>query len=144
MNIAILFKDKGTLTLCGLDDFDDTVETIDNPAVVTLCRYHPKNWRGETYHHFLSFQRNTPHEDWIAAAEKVMLLLGQKRNVLLHCIHGRDRTGTIAYIVLRLYDFDHVNACSVLRNARPSMGRVWKSLLEERLRFHEMIIEKMD
>tara|TARA_R100001443_G_C3361448_1_gene179128 strand:+ start:139 stop:579 length:441 start_codon:yes stop_codon:yes gene_type:complete len=137
---------KGTLTMCGLNDFMETVEGMDNPAVVTLCDKPHRQWHGETYCHYLSYKKFTPLEHWTAAAQKVMKLLDEGRDVVLHCIHGRDRTGTIAYVVLRHLGKvtwgKHVLA--LMYEARPSMKRQWSSLMKERQSFHDVLLKTLD
>ena len=134
---------NGTLTMCGLNDFMETVEGMDNPAVVTLCDKPHRQWHGETYCHYLSYKKFTPIEHWTAAAQKVLKLLKQGRNVLLHCIHGRDRTGTIAYVVLRQYLNDPY-ALQQMYEARPSRAREWQTLMKERQTFHDALLKTLN
>ena len=71
---------------------------------------------------------------------------------MLHCIHGRDRTGTIAYVVLRDMLANHLpkphtHHDAVLLNmyeARPSRAREWKSLMKERQTFHDALLKTLD
>ena len=143
---------QGTLTMCGLNDFMETVEGMDNPAVVTLCDKPHRQWHGETYCHYLSYKKFTPLENWTAAAQKVRKLLVEGRDVVLHCIHGRDRTGTIAYVVLRNmlaihFPEPHTHHDAVLLNmyeARPSRAREWKSLMKERQTFHDALLKTLN
>lgn len=148
---------NGTLTMCGLNDFMETVEGIDfnegNPAVVTLCDKPHRQWHGETYCHYLSYKKFTPLEHWTAAAQKVMKLLDEGRNVVLHCIHGRDRTGTIAYVVLMKNEspYDkcakntaHNFVLGAMYEARSSMKRQWSSLMKERQSFHDVLLKSLD
>ena len=145
---------NGTLTMCGLNDFMETVEGIDfnegNPAVVTLCDRPHREYHGETYCHYLSYKKFTPLDWWTAAAQKVIKLLDEGRNVVLHCIHGRDRTGTIAYVVLRHLDDNVLNRNShdwvlaTMYEARPSMKRQWSSLMKERQSFHDVLLKTLD
>ena len=150
MNIPIDVN-NGFLTMCGLNDFMETVEGIDNPAVVTLCDKPHRQWHGETYCHYLSYKKFTPLANWTAAAQKVMKLLDEGRDVLLHCIHGRDRTGTIAYVVLRYLGLGedwttriHDNVLATMYAARPSMKRQWQTLMNERLSFHLQLLKSLD
>tara|TARA_R100000234_G_scaffold15880_1_gene8638 strand:- start:2898 stop:3374 length:477 start_codon:yes stop_codon:yes gene_type:complete len=146
---------EGTLTMCGLDDFMETIEILnsENVAVVTLCDKPHRQWHGETYCHYLSYKKFTPLEHWTAAAKKVMKLLDEGRDVVLHCIHGRDRTGTIAYVVLMKnqspYDECAKNTAHhfVLRamyEARPSRVREWQTLMNERQTFHDALLKTLD
>ena len=144
---------KGTLTMCGLDDFMETVEGMNNPAVVTLCDKPHRQWHGETYCHYLSYKKFTPLEHWTAAAKKVMKLLDERRDVVLHCIHGRDRTGTIAYVVLMKNEspYDkcakntaHNFVLGAMYVARPSRAREWKTLMKERQTFHDALLKTLD
>ena len=138
---------NGTLTMCGLNDFMETVEGIDfnegNPAVVTLCDRPHREYHGETYCHYLSYKKFTPLANWTAAAQKVMKLLDEGRDVLLHCIHGRDRTGTIAYVVLRC-SYPHKYTLKKMYEARPSMKRQWSSLMKERQSFHDVLLKSLN
>jgi protein tyrosine/serine phosphatase len=140
---------NGTLTMCGLDDFMETMKIFHEPenvAVVTLCDKPHRQWHGETYCHYLSYKKFTPLENWTAAAQKVIKLLDEGRNVVLHCIHGRDRTGTIAYVVLRHLGKakwgKHVLA--LMYGARPSRAREWKSLMKERQSFHDTLLKSLN
>tara|TARA_R110002073_G_scaffold70809_1_gene174561 strand:+ start:591 stop:1076 length:486 start_codon:yes stop_codon:yes gene_type:complete len=153
---------NGTLTMCGLNDFMETMEYVEemthDPAVVTLCDKPHRQWHGETYCHYLSYKKFTPLENWTAAAQKVMKLLDEGRDVVLHCIHGRDRTGTIAYVVLRHYlndNFEYTNefkegmnlhpyVLQQMYEARPSMKRQWSSLMKERQSFHDVLLKTLD
>ena len=144
MNTSIAVR-NGTLTMCGLNDFMETVEGMDNPAVVTLCDKPHRQWHGETYCHYLSYKKFTPLANWTAAAQKVMKLLDEGRDVVLHCIHGRDRTGTIAYVVLRGWgNIEHDTAIQMMYEARPSMKRQWSSLMKERQSFHDVLLKTID
>ena len=145
---------QGTLTMCGLNDFMETMEMVKerthDPAVVTLCDKPHRQWHGETYCHYLSYKKFTPLENWTAAAQKVRKLLVEGRDVVLHCIHGRDRTGTIAYVVLRHLDDNVLNRNShdwvlaTMYEARPSMKRQWSSLMKERQSFHDVLLKSLD
>ena len=137
---------KGELALCDLDDFNDTIESYDSDDihVVCLCRYHAKGWEGITYHHYLSFRKYTPKDDWVRAAKKVIALLEDGKSVLVHCIHGRDRTGTIGYVVLRHSGMNHEEACNLMYKMRPKMAKIWRTLLRDRRKFHEDLLKMMD
>ena len=142
---------KGTLTMCGLNDFMETIKIFHEPenvAVVTLCDKPHRQWHGETYCHYLSYKKFTPIEHWTAAAQKVLKLLYQGRNVLLHCIHGRDRTGTIAYVGFRQLEwcqkYPHEWVLAAMYVARPSMKRQWQTLMKERQTFHDALLKSLD
>ena len=148
---------NGTLTMCGLNDFMETMEMVKemthDPAVVTLCDKPHRQWHGETYCHYLSYKKFTPIEHWTAAAQKVMKLLDEGRDVVLHCIHGRDRTGTIAYVVLMKNELPydkcakntaHLFVLGAMYEARPSMKRQWSSLMKERQSFHDALLKTLD
>ena len=156
---------NGTLTMCGLNDFMETMEIVNkrgrspsrNPAVVTLCDKPHRQWHGETYCHYLSYRKFTPIEHWTAAAQKVIKLLGEGRDVVLHCIHGRDRTGTIAYVVMRHLGCkihyntpreknirDHDFVLEKMYEARPSRVREWQTLMKERQTFHDVLLKTLD
>ena len=143
------WKNGGSLTMCGLDDFMKTMEMVEerthDPVVVTLCDKPHRQWHGETYCHYLSYKKFTPLANWTAAAQKVMKLLDEGRDVVLHCIHGRDRTGTIAYVVLRGWgNIEHDTAIQMMYEARPSRVREWRKLMKERQSFHDVLLKSLD
>ena len=151
---------NGFLTMCGLNDFMETIKIFHEPenvAVVTLCDKPHREWHGETYCHYLSYKKFTPIEHWTAAAKKVIKLLDEGRHVVLHCIHGRDRTGTIAYVVLRHLGYsisyntaygknirDHDYVLEMMYQARPSRVREWQTLMKERQTFHDALLKTLN
>jgi protein tyrosine/serine phosphatase len=127
----------GTLTMCDVKDFRDTLKP--NHTVVTLCKYPPKyneSDKNECYHYYFRYHNADP-EVWATAVLMVHDLIIEGRDVLLHCVHGKDRTGGVAYAVLRLFGFDHETTCSMMKEARPKMVEKWNTILEERQTFHE-------
>lgn len=127
----------GTLTMCDVKDFRDTLKP--NHTVVTLCKYPPKyneSDKNECYHYYFRYH-NADSEVWATAALIVLDLLIEGRDVLLHCVHGRDRTGGVAYAVLRLFGFNHETVCTMMQGARPKMHDEWNTILDERRETHE-------
>lgn len=123
---------SGSLTLCDLLDFRSTLEA--DHTVVTLCRYPPAFLtNGPTvpwiHRYFRAYESRI--EPWLVAIEEVRCLIDEGRDVLLHCVHGRDRTGVVAYAVLRSFGFKHEEAVDHLCAHRPRMAEVWPQRLEE-------------
>tara|TARA_R110002167_G_scaffold110631_1_gene281214 strand:- start:524 stop:775 length:252 start_codon:yes stop_codon:yes gene_type:complete len=79
---------------------------------------------------------------WITAIELVEELLSQGKDVLLHCIHGRDRTGGVAYVVLRNTGKTHSEACIILNKIRPRMALEWQKIMQDRRAFHESLMRE--
>jgi len=131
---------NGKLTLCALDDFRDTLRGYH--TVVTLCKYkptYPIGCENENHHsYFRAFVDG--EEKWQDAIELVEELLSQGKDVLLHCIHGRDRTGGVAYVVLRNTGKTHSEACIILNKIRPRMALEWQKIMQDRRVFHESLI----
>mgnify|MGYP003114953710 CR=1 FL=1 len=101
-NISFTFKNGSSLTMCDLEDFRDTLEP--KHTVVTLCRYPPRfidSDKQERHHYYFRAHNDDPNI-WQHASELVLGLLDEGKDVLLHCVHGRDRTGGVGYIVLRI------------------------------------------
>ena len=130
----------GTLTLCGLDDFRDTLRGYHE--VVTLCRYEPQYPEGSVNKSYHSYFRAFHDSElkWRNAIDLVEILLSQGKDVLLHCIHGRDRTGGVAYVILRNAGKSHREACTLLNKIRPRMAVEWKTIMKERRKFHESLM----
>jgi len=131
----------GSLTMCDVKDFRDTLKR--NHTVVTLCKY-PPTWHSsddnDRYHYYFRYYNADP-EVWATAALVVFDLIQQGRDVLLHCVHGKDRTGGVAYAALRLHGYNHDDACDVMKEARPKMRKQWDAILEERKDIHEAAYE---
>ena len=122
----------GTLTMCDVKDFRDTLKP--NHTVLTLCKYPPKyneSDKNECYHYYFRYHNADP-EVWAIPVLMVHDLIIEGHDVLLHCVHGRDRTGGVAYAVLRLFGFNHETACTMMQGARPKMHDEWKTILDER------------
>ena len=123
---------EGSLTLCDLLDFRGTLS--DDHTVVTLCRYPPSFVdEGPTvpwiHRYFRAYDDRI--EPWLVAVEEVRCLIEEGRHVLLHCVHGRDRTGVVAYAVLRSFGYRHEAAIDRLCAHRPRMASVWPQRLNE-------------
>jgi len=122
---------NGSLTMCGLNDFRDTLQP--NHTIVTLCRYPPKfidSDKHERHHYYFRAKNSTP-EIWAHAVDLVIDLLDGGKDVLLHCVHGRDRTGGVAYVVLRLLEnhLTHEEVRATMVKLRPSMAIPWSDIL---------------
>ncbi len=117
---------KGSLTLCGVNDFRDTLKK--EHTVVTLCRYKPK-WSStdsNERHHYYFRAHNTDPAIWSHAVRLVVDLINEGKDVLLHCVHGRDRTGGVAYVALKslFSSWGHEDTCHVMKHyMRPSDER---------------------
>ena len=145
-NQAIAFKNGSTLTMCDLEDFRDTLEP--KHTVVTLCRYPPRfidSDKQERHHYYFRAHSDDPNI-WQHASELVLRLLGEGKDVLLHCVHGRDRTGGVAYIVMRTlisemgwddYDMDMVTDTMAL--LRPKIGDIFKEKVASNLTLYENV-----
>ena len=132
---------KGSITMCGIDDFKETLK--DEHTVVTLCRYPPKgiDLSNHETHHYYFTAYGTNYKVWIHAVNLVMELLDEGKDVLIHCIHGRDRTGGVVYCVLRLLGDTHDVAYYTMCNARPSQIDEWSVRIPNRLEEYEKIIK---
>lgn len=145
-NQSMTFKNGSTLTMCDLDDFRDTLEP--KHTVVTLCRYPPRfidSDKQERHHYYFRAHSDDPNI-WQHASELVLRLLDEGKDVLLHCVHGRDRTGGVAYIVLRTlisemgwdnYDTDSVTYTMAL--LRPKIGDIFKEKVASNLTLYENV-----
>jgi len=130
---------NGSLTMCGLNDFRDTLKA--HHTVVTLCRYPPKfidSDKHERYHYYFRAKNSSP-EIWAHAVELVMGLLDAGEDVLLHCVHGRDRTGGVAYCILRMFGYDVGQTVARMMVARPSMVKEWSTILHENKDLYDKI-----
>jgi len=99
-NTPITFANGSSLTMCDLEDFRDTLKPIH--TVVTLCRFPPRfidSDKQERHHYYFRAHNDDPFI-WQHASELVLDLLDKGKHVLLHCVHGRDRTGGVGFIVL--------------------------------------------
>lgn len=132
-NISYTFKNGSSLTMCDLEDFRDTLEP--KHTVVTLCRYPPRfidSDKQERHHYYFRAHSDDPNI-WQHASELVLGLLDEGKDVLLHCVHGRDRTGGVGYIVLRtlisemgLHPSDTDSVTDLMALLRPKIGDIFK------------------
>ena len=140
-------KGKGSLTLCGVNDFRDTLKK--EHTVVTLCRYKPK-WAStdsNERHHYYFRAYNTDPAIWSHAVRLVVDLINEGKDVLLHCVHGRDRTGGVAYAVIKtlIPRLTHENVCETMTDyMRPTMKEEWSTILDERQEFYNEIIKEIN
>ena len=141
MNTAIEFP-KGSVTMCGIDDFRDTMKP--HHTVVTLCRWQP-TWhhsdKNERHHYYFRAHSNDA-AIWCHALNLVTDLLEEDKDVLVHCVHGRDRTGGIVYMLLKMLGMTHKEIYKVMREARPSQAEEWVSRLNRREMKYDKIIEE--
>lgn len=123
-NTPITFANGSSLTMCDLEDFRDTLKPTH--TVVTLCRFPPRfidSDKQERHHYYFRAHNNDPHI-WQHASELVLDLLNKGKHVLLHCVHGRDRTGGVGFIVLN-HMFPTKQSGEILKmmgKARPKIG----------------------
>ena len=128
--------------MCGVDDFRDTLRK--EHTVVTLCRFPPK-WsvvdKNERHHYYFRAFNEDP-AIWAHAIQIVMDAIAEGKDVLLHCVHGRDRTGGVGYAVLRLHGYEHDQAHFAMVDARPSQESAWAVKIPLRRPLYEKIIEE--
>ena len=133
---------EGSLTMCDINDFRDTLRK--EHTVVTLCRYLPK-WskvdKNERHHYYFRAFNEDP-AIWTHAVQIVMDAIAEGKDVLLHCVHGRDRTGGVAYAVLRLHEYEHDQAHLTMVDTRPSQESAWAVKIPLRRPLYEKIIEE--
>ena len=133
---------EGSLTMCDINDFRDTLRK--EHTVVTLCRFPPK-WsvvdKNERHHYYFRAHNDDP-KIWTHAVQIVMDAIAEGKDVLLHCVHGRDRTGGVAYAVLRLHEYEHDQAHLTMVDARPSQESAWAVKIPLRRPLYEKIIEE--
>tara|TARA_R110000751_G_scaffold286675_3_gene391229 strand:- start:9067 stop:9576 length:510 start_codon:yes stop_codon:yes gene_type:complete len=132
---------QGTLTMCDILDFRDTLEK--EHTVYTLCKYPPKyiNSDKQDRYHFYFRAHDEGTKSWVIAVNHIEELLKEGKNVLLHCVHGRDRTGGVAYVLIRKHGtYNHEAAARVMKEVRPSMAKAWDGILEQRRDFYERIL----
>jgi len=145
-NQAIAFKNGSTLTMCDLEDFRDTLEP--KHTVVTLCRYPPRfidSDKQERHHYYFRAHSDDPNI-WQHASELVLRLLDEGKDVLLHCVHGRDRTGGVAYIVLRTLllemdwvDYEMNRTTELMAELRPKIGDIFKEKVSSKQILYENV-----
>ena len=133
---------EGSLTMCDINDFRDTLRK--EHTVVTLCRFPPK-WssvdKNERHHYYFRAHNQDP-KIWAHAVGIVMDAIAEGKDVLLHCVHGRDRTGGVAYAVLRLFGYEHDQAHLAMVDARPSQEAAWAVKIPYRRSLYEKIVEE--
>ena len=133
---------EGSLTMCDINDFRDTL--LKEHTVVTLCRFPPK-WsmvdKNERHHYYFRAHNQDP-KIWAHAVGIVMDAIAEGKDVLLHCVHGRDRTGGVAYAVLRLFGYEHDQAHLAMVDARPSQEAAWAVKIPYRRKLYEEIVEE--
>ena len=133
---------EGSLTMCDINDFRDTLRK--EHTVVTLCRFPPK-WsvvdKNERHHYYFRAFNEDP-AIWTHAVQIVMDAIAEGKDVLLHCVHGGDRTGGVAYAVLRLHEYEHDQAYLAMVDARPSQESAWAVKIPLRRPLYEKIIEE--
>jgi protein-tyrosine phosphatase len=133
---------EGSLTMCDINDFRDTLRR--EHTVVTLCRFPPK-WsmvdKNERHHYYFRAHNQDP-KIWAHAVQIVMDEIEDGKDVLLHCVHGRDRTGGVAYAVLRLFGYEHEQAHLAMVDARPSQEAEWAIKIPYRRPLYEEIVEE--
>ncbi|MBT3651748.1 MAG: hypothetical protein HN541_00375 [Euryarchaeota archaeon] len=117
---------NGSLTLCGLSDFEQVIKP--GKTVVTMSRYpqrFPHNCiENEWIHCHFRFNSEEPFV-WTSVTETVVSLIEDGHDVVLHCIKGKDRTGKVAYMVLREYGYSHEDAIQTMGHIRPVCEEFW-------------------
>jgi len=133
---------NGKLTLCELDDFQDTIGDT-KPYVVSLCRYPIRNYDGKIHHTYLNIGISK-FSLWLDAVKTVEKLLQDGENVVLHCVYGRDRTGAIAYAVLRRANYGYNKTLDTIQKMRPRRAMEWSYLMVDRYEFHEALVNEIE
>lgn len=140
MNSSITIK-NGSLTMCDIWDFRDTLQR--EHTVFTLCKYPPNfiySDKQERYHfYFRAHDEGT--KAWVIAVRVIEDLLNEGKDVLLHCVHGRDRTGGVAYVIFRRTGLSHDETTELMKEIRPLMTEAWDDKLEKRKPFYEEILK---
>ena len=117
---------NGTLTLCGLSDFEQAIKP--GKTVVTMSRYpqvFPEDCMENEWIH-CHFRFNSEEAVvWTSVTETVVSLLEDGHDVVLHCIKGKDRTGKVAYMVLREYGYTHAQAIQTMGDIRSVCAEFW-------------------
>ena len=117
---------NGSLTLCGLSDFEQAIKP--GKTVVTMSRYpqvFPQDCiENEWIHCHFRFNSEEAFV-WTSVTETVVSLLEDGHDVVLHCIQGKDRTGKVAYMVLREYGYTHEDAIQTMADIRPVCSEFW-------------------
>ena len=133
---------KGSITMCDIKDFRDTLET--EHVVVTLSRWQP-TWhdsdKNERHHYYFRAHNNDP-AIWGHALGIVFDLIEDDKDVLIHCVHGRDRTGGIVYMMLKILGMRHGEAFNTMSVARPSQTDEWSIRLDKNEMKYDKIIEE--
>lgn len=133
---------KGSITMCDIKDFRDTLEP--EHVVVTLCRWEP-TWhhsdKNERHHYYFRAHNNDP-AIWGHALNLVSDLLEADKDVLIHCVHGRDRTGGVVYMLLKMLGMSHDEVFNTMCEARPSQADEWSDRLNRREMKYDKIIEE--
>ena len=117
---------NGTLILCGLSDFEQAIKPA--KTIVTMSRYpqvFPQDCMENEWIH-CHFRFNSEETFvWTSVTETVVSLLEDGHDVVLHCIMGKDRTGKVAYMVLREYGYTHKEAIKSIGEIRPVCAEFW-------------------
>ena len=133
---------KGSITMCDIKDFRDTMKS--HHTVVTLCRWQP-TWhhsdKNERHHYYFRAHNNDP-AIWGHALNLISDLLEEDKDVLVHCVHGRDRTGGVVYMLLKMLGMSHDEVFKMMCDARPSQADEWSDRLNRRRLKYDRIIEE--
>jgi protein-tyrosine phosphatase len=119
---------------CEVVDFCERCEAFSLPEDGRQCNYYFR-------------AHNTDPAIWGHAVQLVVDLIEEGKDILLHCVHGRDRTGGVGYAVIRtLYpSWTHGTVCNVMKNhMRPAMEEEWSTILDERQEFYNEILQELN
>jgi protein tyrosine phosphatase len=146
-NTPITFANGSSLTMCDLEDFRDTLKPTH--TVVTLCRFPPRfidSDKQERHHYYFRAHNNDPFI-WQHASELVLDLIAEGKHVLLHCVHGRDRTGGVGFIVLsHLLPYkNHGNTLETMGAMRPKIGLdIFTDKISRKILLYESVIRELE
>ena len=145
-NTPIIFANGSSLTMCDLEDFRDTLKPTH--TVVTLCRFPPRfidSDKQERHHYYFRAHNDDPFI-WQHASELVLDLLDKGKHVLLHCVHGRDRTGGVGFIVLNhMFPTKQSEVLEMMGKARPKIGYdTFTEKISGKLLLYASVIRELD
>ncbi|MBT5025742.1 MAG: hypothetical protein HON05_03145 [Euryarchaeota archaeon] len=137
---------SGNLILCGVEDFMDTFETYLPEVVVTMCSsppHFPKlNSEGRWLHRDFSGYDLENYNVLGTIVVDVMAALNSGKQVLLHCLHGQDRTGIIGLALVRLANSSATESevRSIMCRGRPNRESYWyaNGLMAEQGQYHRI------
>ena len=146
---------SGSLILCDVVDFMDTFETYLPDMVVTMCSKPPQfpkqNLDGRWLHRDFSGYDLENYNALGTIVVDVMDALMNGKQVLLHCLHGQDRTGIAGLALVRLANSlaTESEVKSMMCRGRPDRESYWyaNGLMAEHGQYHRIatrLIQQLD